>query len=125
MVSPLTASHLALGTPPTQKIVLCFDLSASQKRLKSSAAMTAFGASTRFAPKCEVNSYVRRPVSSERVERRVGGRLLDLDGRHPVLGHAGGDCFAADNSANAVEEQLAGLGRVAAHRQRQPARRRG
>src|SRR6185437_7715084 len=29
-VSPLTASHLACGTPPTQKIVLCLVLSASQ-----------------------------------------------------------------------------------------------
>src|SRR3954469_25543561 len=52
-------SHFALGTPPTQKIVLCFDLSASQKRLKSSAAITGFGTTTRSPPKCEVNSAVR------------------------------------------------------------------
>ena len=44
---------LCLGTPPTQKIVLCLDLSASQKRLKSSAAITGFGSTTRSPPKCD------------------------------------------------------------------------
>ena len=34
--SPPAASHLSLGVPPTQKIRLSIDLSASQKRLKSS-----------------------------------------------------------------------------------------
>ena len=64
-MSPAAASHFALGTPPTQKMVLCLVLSASQKRLKSSAAMIGFGCVTRSAPKWLANKLRRRSEKGE------------------------------------------------------------
>src|SRR4051794_2307334 len=61
--SPPAASHLAFGTPPTQKIVASLVLSASQYWLKSSPPMTGLVSTTRSAPKWAPNRSIKWPDS--------------------------------------------------------------
>ena len=53
-----------------------------------------------------------------RVERRRREfAFAERDDRHSVLGNSGGDRFSASDAPDAVEQQLANLGLVAAHGQ--------